>query len=144
MTVPAAALFAAVSDRRRDGWYYGIGWRLRGLLIGARGRHAADAAIHSDALCDRRLLARRDFVPGRLPRLRAEMKLPGAATLEFAVEDEPGGGAILAQCARFQPRGVWGRVYWNMLRPLHLLVFRGMADGIVRAAEAGATARTAA
>jgi hypothetical protein len=40
---------------------------------------------------------------------------------------------------------VWGRVYWNALLPLHLLVFRGMADGIVRAAEAGATAqRTAA
>jgi hypothetical protein len=72
------------------------------------------------------------------------MKLPGTATLEFAVEDHPGGGGILAQRARFQPRGVWGRAYWDVLRPLHLLVFRGMADGIVRAAEARATARPAA
>jgi hypothetical protein len=76
-----------------------------------------------------------DFVPGRLLRMRAEMKLPGAATLEFVVEEQSRGGAIFAQRARFQPRGVWGRVHWAMLQPLHLLLFRGMADGIVPAAE---------
>lgn len=148
--VPAATLFATVERiGGATGWYYGDWlWRLRGLLdrllggVGMRrGRRDPVAIVLGDPIDFWRV---EDFVPGRLLRLRAEMKVPGAATLEFAVEDQPGGGAILAQRARFQPRGVWGRVYWNALRPLHLLVFRGMADGIVRAAEAEATTRTAA
>jgi len=148
-TVPAAALFATIERiGGATGWYYGDWlWRLRGLLdrlVGGvgmrRGRRDPLAIALGDPIDFWRV---EDFDPGRRLRLRAEMKVPGAATLEFAVEDQPGGGAILVQRARFQPRGAWGRVYWNVLRPLHLLVFRGMADGIVRAAEAGATARTA-
>ena len=149
-TVPAAALFATIERiGGATGWYYGDWlWRLRGLvdrLLGGvgmrRGRRDSVAIAVGDPIDFWRV---EDFVPGHLLRLRAEMKVPGAATLEFAVEDQPSGGAVLAQRARFQPRGVRGRVYWNALRPLHLLVFRGMADGIVRAAEAGATARSAA
>jgi uncharacterized protein YbjT (DUF2867 family) len=150
-TVPAAVVFATVERiGGATGWYYGDWlWRLRGLLdrllggVGMRrGRRDPVAIALGDPIDFWRV---EEFVPGRLLRLRAEMKVPGAATLEFAVEDQPGGGAILSQRARFRPRGVWGRVYWNALLPLHLLVFRGMADGIVRAAEAGATAqRTAA
>ena len=143
-TVPAATLFATVAQiGGRTGWYYGDWlWRLRGLLdrllggVGMRrGRRDPVAIAVGDPIDFWRV---EDFVPGHLLRLRAEMKVPGAATLEFAVADQPGGGAILAQRARFQPRGAWGRAYWNALRPLHRLVFRGMADGIVRAAEAGA------
>lgn len=148
-TVPAAALFATIERiGGATGWYYADWlWRLRGLLdrlVGGvgmrRGRRDPLAIALGDPIDFWRV---EDFDPGRLLRLRAEMKVPGSATLEFAVEDQPGGGAILVQRAHFQPRGAWGRVYWNVLRPLHLLVFRGMADGIVRAAEAGATARTA-
>ena len=145
--VPAATLFATVERiGGATGWYYGDWlWRLRGLLdrllggVGMRrGRRDPVAIALGDPIDFWRV---EDFVPGRLLRLRAEMKVPGAATLEFAVEDQAGGGAILAQRARFQPRGVWGRAYWHALRPRHLLVFRGMADGIVRAAEAGAATR---
>jgi uncharacterized protein YbjT (DUF2867 family) len=142
-TVPPATLFATVERiGGATGWYYGDWlWRLRGLLdrllggVGMRrGRRDPVAIALGDPIDFWRV---EDFVPGRLLRLRAEMKLPGAATLEFIVEDRVGGGSILAQRARFRPRGVLGRVYWDVLRPLHLLVFRGMADGIVRAAEAG-------
>lgn len=35
----------------------------------------------------------------------------------------------------FEPRGIAGRAYWNALRPLHALVLRSLAAGIVRAAE---------
>jgi hypothetical protein len=141
--VPPATLFATVERiGGATGWYYGDWlWRLRGLLdrllggVGMRrGRRDPVAIALGDPIDFWRV---EDFVPGRLLRLRAEMKLPGAATLEFIVEDRVGGGSILAQRARFRPRGVLGRVYWDVLRPLHLLVFRGMADGIVRAAEAG-------
>jgi hypothetical protein len=33
------------------------------------------------------------------------------------------------------PNSSWGRFYWDAMRPLHAFIFRGMADGIVRAAE---------
>jgi uncharacterized protein YbjT (DUF2867 family) len=144
-TVPAAVLFAAVERIGGvKGWYYADWlWRLRGLLdrlVGGVGMRRGRRDPFSLALGDPIDFWRvEDLVPGRLLRLRAEMKVPGAAMLEFVVEERPGGGAILTQRARFQPRGAWGRAYWHLLRPIHRLVFRGMADGIVRAAEAGVT-----
>ena len=63
------------------------------------------------------------------------MKVPGAAILEFEVEPREGGGANLLQRASFTPNSSWGRVYWDVMRPMHAFVFRGMADGIVRTAE---------
>ncbi|MGZ8398901.1 MAG: DUF2867 domain-containing protein, partial [Gemmatimonadales bacterium] len=85
-----------------------------------------------------------EFVPGHLLRLRAEMKVPGRATLEFEVgAPAEGGGAVLTQRAEFEPGGNWGRAYWHALRPLHALVFRGLAAGIVRRAEARETGGTA-
>jgi uncharacterized protein YbjT (DUF2867 family) len=138
-----AALFAAVERiGGATGWYYADWlWRLRGLVdrclagVGMRrGRRDRVALAVGDPIDFWRV---EEFVSGRLLRLRAEMKVPGAATLEFEVSGEEGGGAraALTQRARFEPRGGWGRAYWFALRPLHALVFRGMAAGIVRAAE---------
>lgn len=48
----------------------------------------------------------------RLVRLRAEMKLPGSAWLQFEIEGpEEGGTAELVQTAAFQPRGLAGLIY---------------------------------
>lgn len=144
--VAPATLFAAVERiGGATGWYYGDWlWRLRGRLdhllggVGMRrGRRDPLAVAPGDPIDFWRV---EDFVPGRLLRLRAEMKVPGIATLEFAVAGRPEGGSVLVQRARFHPRGAWGRAYWNALRPVHLFVFRGMAAGIVRAAEAAASA----
>jgi hypothetical protein len=123
-----------------SGWYYGDGlWRLRGMMdrmfggVGLRrGRRDPDDIQLGDAVDFWRV---DDFVPGRLLRLRAEMKVPGAAVLEFEVEPREGGGTKLSQRAFFVPNTSWGRVYWDVMRPLHAFVFRGMADGIVRTAE---------
>ena len=82
-------------------------------------------------------------MPGRLLRLRAEMKVPDAAVLEFEVSAAPGGGSRLSQRASFVPNSAWGRFYWDAMRPVHAFVFRGMADGIVRAAEGLAVAKAA-
>lgn len=140
--VPAAALFAAVERiGGATGWYYGNSlWQLRGLLdrllggVGMRrGRRDPVAIAPGDPIDFWRV---EEFIPGHLLRLRAEMKVPGAATLEFSVEEQPGGGSVLQQRAVFQPSGFWGRAYWIVLRPVHELVFGGMADGIVKAAEA--------
>lgn len=122
------------------GWYYGNGlWRLRGMLdrmfggVGLRrGRRHPEEIVRGDAVDFWRV---EEYVPGRLLRLRAEMKVPGAAVLEFEVNARAGGGSSLSQRASFVPNSAWGRFYWDFMRPLHAFVFRGMADGIVRAAE---------
>jgi uncharacterized protein YbjT (DUF2867 family) len=142
-----AALFAAVERLGGGtGWYYADWlWRFRGLLdrlVGGvgmrRGRRDPVAIALGDPIDFWRV---EEFVPGHLLRLRAEMKVPGAATLEFEVAPEAdGSGAVLSQRAQFEPHGTGGRAYWDALRPLHALVFRGLAAGIVRAAE-GARAR---
>ena len=70
--------------------------------------------------------------PGHLLRLRAEMKLPGRAWLQFEVE-EGDGGCVVRQTALFDPVGLAGLLYWYGIYPLHSLIFRGMFRGIIRA-----------
>jgi len=120
------------------GWYFGNWlWRLRGfldLLVGGvgvrRGRRHPIEIAPGDAIDFWRVEA---FIPDRLLRLRAEMKVPGRAWLQFEV-NETGGGSELRQTAIFDPRGLWGKAYWYALYPIHQLVFRGMIRGIVRSA----------
>ena len=61
------------------------------------------------------------------------MRLPGRAWLQFEVDGDADGSKI-RQTALFDPVGLAGLVYWYALLPLHKLVFRGMLDGIARAA----------
>jgi hypothetical protein len=142
-TAPSDALFRAVERiGGNTGWYYGNGlWRLRGMLdrifggVGLRrGRRHPEQVVPGDIVDFWRV---EDYVPGKRLRLRAEMKIPGVAVLEFEVSERPGGGSSLRQSALFVPVNPWGRMYWEAMRPLHAFIFRGMADGIVRAAEAG-------
>jgi uncharacterized protein YbjT (DUF2867 family) len=70
-----------------------------------------------------------------LLRLRAEMKVPGEAWLEFRITADGEGGSQLEQQARFVPRGLWGRVYWYGLSPIHSFMFPRMARSIARDAE---------
>ncbi|HMJ74401.1 MAG TPA: SDR family oxidoreductase [Iamia sp.] len=69
-----------------------------------------------------------------LLRLRAEMRLPGEAWLEWRLDTEDDGRTRLHQRALFHPRGIGGRAYWYALLPFHLLVFRRMGHRIARAA----------
>ena len=62
-----------------------------------------------------------DRVAGRLI-LYAEMKVPGEAWLEFQVSERE-----LVQTATFRPRGLYGRAYWYLCFPFHLLLFPQMA-----------------
>ena len=72
--------------------------------------------------------------PDRLLRLRAEMRLPGEAWLEFRI-DPVGDGSTAEQRARFHPRGLWGRLYWYAMVPFHGLIFPRMARALAREAE---------
>ena len=59
--------------------------------------------------------------------------MPGRAWLQFEIEDDDGRTTI-RQSALFDPVGLFGRLYWYALYPLHHLVFEGMLQGIARAA----------
>jgi hypothetical protein len=77
--------------------------------------------------------------------LLAEMKLPGTATLNFALS--PHGQparTTLTMTARFRPKGILGILYWYSVLPLHSIVFGGMLRGIRRAAESESRTRTGA
>lgn len=145
LPVPPAQVFAPV--RRiggRTGWYAHDGlWRLRGLIdlllggVGARrGRRDPEHPCVGDTVDWWRV---EEYVPDRLLRLRAEMKLPGRAWLEFEVSPSPA-GSTLRQTAVFDPAGLAGLLYWYGVYPLHAVVFRGMLAGIARAAR-GETAQ---
>ena len=67
-----------------------------------------------------------EVVPGRLLRLRAEMKVPGKAWLEFQSLPQDSGRTLLTQTAYFAPHGLAGFLYWYGLYPVHAFIFSGM------------------
>ncbi|GAA4637345.1 SDR family oxidoreductase [Actinoallomurus vinaceus] len=126
-----------------NGWYsWPAAWAVRGgidrLLGGVgtrRGRRDPHRLRVGDALDFWRV---EEVIPGALLRLRAEMRLPGLAWLELAVE-ERGGRTWFRQRALFHPRGFFGHLYWWAIRPFHGVVFGGMRRGVRRAAERAVT-----
>ncbi|MFW6059522.1 MAG: SDR family oxidoreductase [Phycisphaeraceae bacterium] len=136
----AEAVFEAVCRVGGAHGWYGANWlwRLRGAmdrLVGGpglrRGRRHPQTIGVGDALDFWRVTEIKR--PTHLT-LHAEMKLPGEATLSFAIERGAETGCTLIQTARFRPRGLVGLAYWYTVRPLHGLVFRGMLQGIRQAA----------
>jgi uncharacterized protein YbjT (DUF2867 family) len=123
----------------RTGWYYGNWlWSLRGfldLLIGGvgirRGRRDPDHLHVGEPLDFWRVEL---FEPPQRLRLKAEMKLPGRAWLEFEVSPCKQGSTI-RQTAMFDPLGLAGLLYWYGIYPLHQVVFAGMLRNLARAAE---------
>lgn len=65
----------------------------------------------------------------RLLRLRAEMKLPGKAWLQWELFDQ-GADVLVVQKAIYAPRGLFGHVYWWMVAPMHSFVFPSMISKI--------------
>jgi len=123
-------VFAEVERLGGDaGWPYANGlWRVRGLLdravggIGMRlGRRDPDHLRVGDALdCWRVEEIRRPT----LLRLRAEMRLPGKAWLQYEVQPNER-GSHLVQTVFFEPKGLPGLAYWYALYPVHGLVLHG-------------------
>ncbi|MFJ8780287.1 SDR family oxidoreductase [Streptomyces sp. NPDC102476] len=128
-----------------NGWYsFPLAWAVRGgldRLVGGvglrRGRRDAARLRVGDSLDFWRVEA---IEPGRLLRLRAEMRLPGLAWLEMGVVTDEDGRTRYRQRALFHPHGLLGQAYWWSVSPFHAIVFGGMARNIARAA-AASTAR---
>ena len=98
-----------------------------------RGRRDADDIRVGEALDFWRVEA---IEPGRLLRLRAEMKVPGSAWLQFEVKSQDHDKKpLLAQTAFFAPKGLLGLIYWYGLYPMHALIFRGMIQRLAARAE---------
>jgi hypothetical protein len=74
--------------------------------------------------------------PGRRLLLRAEMKVPGRAWLEFRVDPVNEYESQLIQTAIFAPKGLFGFLYWYLLYPLHSLIFSGLVDRLAQRAQA--------
>ncbi|HPQ52318.1 MAG TPA: SDR family oxidoreductase [Spirochaetota bacterium] len=118
----------------KRGWFrYGVLWKLRGLadkLVGGaglnRGRRVEDTLRIGDSVDFWKVV---DIEENRRLLLLAEMKLPGKAWLEFVIDN-----SSLVQTAYFIPRGLGGRLYWYLLLPFHIPVFRNMAHQLVRSA----------
>ena len=121
------------------GWrVWNLAWKLRGLvdrLIGGpglrRGRRHGRQLLVGEALDFWRVEA---IEPDRMLRLRAEMKVPGEAWLQWEVAGE-GRASRLVQTAIFAPRGLWGALYWYALYPFHARIFSDLARAIAAEAE---------
>lgn len=145
---PAARVFRRFSCLGgRRGWlYWNWAWEVRGAvdrLLGGvgmrRGRRDPMDVRVGDAIDFWRVEA---VEHGRMLRLRAEMKLPGRAWLEFEARPDSGGTTIV-QTALFAPKGLGGLLYWYGLYPFHRIIFRGLLRRLVESAAPGAPPRSA-
>jgi hypothetical protein len=134
LDVPAEALFRAyTSVGGSRGWLFmDWAWGIRGWVdkaIGGvgirRGRRHPDDVRAGESLDFWRVEA---VEKGRLLRLRAEMKVPGKAWLQFESTPLPQSETLLVQTAYFAPRGVLGFLYWYAMWPFHAFLF----DGLIR------------
>jgi uncharacterized protein YbjT (DUF2867 family) len=120
----------------KEGWFHtNWMWRLRGfidrILMGvgtSRGRRSESELRINDVIDFWRV---EDLVPDRRLLLRAEMKLPGKAWLEFRILPEEEDRNGLSVIAYFQPRGLPGRLYWYNFLPFHFIIFKDLLKQLV-------------
>ncbi|MFP4663633.1 MAG: DUF2867 domain-containing protein [Bacteroidales bacterium] len=112
-----------------NGWYYANWlWRLRAgidRLLGGKGMGAGrnvSEPVQPEDTIDFWRVGAAGKKEGRL-LLKAEMKLPGDAWLEFRLNKSEN---ILYQTAVFRPKGLMGRLYWLLVLPMHAVIFRGL------------------
>jgi uncharacterized protein YbjT (DUF2867 family) len=132
LNLPPAPVFCAFTGLGGErGWLYlNWTWQIRGWidkLVGGvglrRGRRHPDDIRVGEALDFWRVEV---VEPDRLIRLRAEMKVPGKAWLEFQSIPQPDGTTLLTQTAYFEPHGMAGLLYWYLLYPIHGFIFSGL------------------
>ena len=131
-------VFRALCQLGGTNGYYGspLLWRIRGVvdrLVGGpglgRGRRSRAMIAYGDALDFWRVTR---IEENRALGLRAEMRLPGVAKLDFEINElqDGSGFTVLTQTATFLPRGILGHLYWLGVMPFHGPVFKGMLCGI--------------
>lgn len=136
-TKPAAALFDSICRvGGRDGWFHqNWMWRMRGALdrvmlgVGAsRGRREAGRLVAHDVVGFWRV---EDIEENRRLLLRAEMRLPGRAWLEFRIVDR-GKDRLLTVAPYYDTSSLAGKAYWYVFLPFHDFIFKGLIKQIER------------
>ena len=121
------------------GWMYmDWAWGMRGWMDKAvggvglrRGRRHPDEVHAGESLDFWRV---EEVEPNRLLRLRAEMKLPGKAWLEFKSEPQDG-KTLFTVNAYFAPHGLFGFLYWYAMWIPHRFIFDGLTNQIASRAK---------
>jgi uncharacterized protein YbjT (DUF2867 family) len=131
----ARSLFNCIcSVGGKEGWFSNNWlWRLRGaidkFLLGvgtSRGRRSQTTLKINDVIDFWRV---EDLQKNRRLLLRAEMKLPGKAWLEFKIQEE-GRKRRLSIRACYQTEYFLGRLYWYIFLPLHRFIFNDLIKQI--------------
>ena len=134
--VPTEAVFRAYTGLGGErGWLYmDWAWVIRGWLdklVGGvglrRGRRHPDDIGPGDSLDFWRVEA---LDPNRLLRLRAEMRVPGDAWLQFESIPQNDGKTLLRVNAYFDVHGFTGLLYWYAMYPFHRFIFDGLTSRI--------------
>lgn len=132
-------VFSAIGGKQ--GWYYGGWlWKVRGLLdklVGGPGmsrRRRDPVDLQAGDVVGGYVVEKVE--PDAILRLRNEMKAPGPAWMQFEALIAANGKTLYVQTAFFEPHGLAGLAYWYALYPFHQLIFDGLAQTIVRRAEA--------
>ncbi len=119
----------------RNGWFHSTFlWRIRGALdrllrgVGTtRGRRSASTLRVNDVVDFWRV---EEIRYHEQLLLRAEMKVPGYAWLEFRVDPVSGDKNRLSVNAYYKTKGFWGRTYWYIFLPFHHFIFADLIKQI--------------
>ncbi len=131
----ASALFSCFCRvGGKEGWFSNNWlWRLRGIidkmLLGvgsSRGRRSQTTLKVNDVIDFWRV---EDLKKNKRLLLRAEMKMPGKAWLEFQIQDV-GYQRKLSISAYFHIQNLGGKLYWYFFLPFHRFIFNGLIKQI--------------
>lgn len=141
MDASPASVFAVVKGLGgKNGWLYAnVLWKVRGffdLLFGGigfrKGRRSYTELREGDTIDFWRV---ESIEENRFIRLRAEMKVPGKAWLQYSIKPLEAGQSLVTQTALFEPRGLAGFLYWYLFYIPHRFIFPGMFRAIKYRAE---------
>jgi uncharacterized protein YbjT (DUF2867 family) len=138
---PQAVWNVVTSLGGKVGYFYGGPlWTIRewaDWLIGGPGltkgrRHPTDLRV-GDTIDYWTVLA---LEPGHRLTLNFDMRAPGNGVLEFEIEPVDATHTRVSVTAYWHPAGIWGLIYWWILVPAHLFIFKGMTRVIAQRAQA--------
>ncbi len=131
----ASRLFGSICKvGGREGWFHSNWlWRLRGgidrILLGVgsmRGRKSYSRLKVNDVIDFWRI---EDIQNNKRLLLRAEMRLPGRAWLEFNIAEQAP-SRLLSVTAYYDTQGILGKAYWYVCLPFHHLIFHNLIKAI--------------
>ncbi len=131
----ASSLFQSICRvGGKGGWFANNWmWRLRGAIdriflgVGTSRGRKSQTTLKIDDVID--FWRTEDIQPNKRLLLRAEMKLPGRAWLEFNIKNEID-KRKLSIVAHYYTHSLLGKIYWYIFLPFHRLIFNSLIEQI--------------